>query len=210
MSNIIDHALALEKIRSLLKSETKRTLIGVVGKPGSGKSTFTKYLKNKSNPKAVSVVPMDGFHLSNKVLSDLKRLDRKGAPDTFDVSGFISLLQRIREESEIPIYYPIFDRAIEESISGQGVITPDTRIVIVEGNYLLHNEGGWERVSELLDEIWILHLDDDKRIARLIARHIAFGKSSEAAKTWAKGSDQANAILIEKGSHRADFIITDG
>lgn len=210
MSKKINQVEALEKILSLLETETTRVLIGIVGKPGSGKSTFTKYLKNKSDPRVVSVVPMDGFHLSNSVLTQLQRSDRKGAPDTFDVYGFISLLKRIRMGSESAIYYPIFDRSIEESIAGQGVISPETRIVIVEGNYLLHNEGGWENVSELLDQIWILDLDEDKRISRLISRHIAFGKDPETAKAWAKGSDEANAKVIEKGSHRADFIVTDG
>ncbi len=209
MSKKINQTQALEKILSLLQSDTKRALIGIVGKPGSGKSTFTKYLKNKSDPKVVSVVPMDGFHLSNNVLAQLQRSDRKGAPDTFDINGFISLLERIKERSASSIYYPIFDRSIEESIAGQGVVTSDTRIVIVEGNYLLHDEGGWEKVGGLLDQCWVLDLDEDKRIARLISRHIAFGKDPEAAKAWAKGSDEENAKLIEKGSHRADFIVTE-
>jgi pantothenate kinase len=155
----------------------------------------------------VTVVPMDGYHLSNKVLKDLKRADRKGAPDTFDVAGFVSLVKRIRSEHTHNIYYPIFDRAIEESIAAQGVITSATKVVIIEGNYLLHNEGGWEVVNELLDESWMVDVDDDKRISRLISRHIAYGKEPEAAKAWAKGTDEANAQLIERGRNRADFVV---
>lgn len=77
---------------------------------------------------------MDGFHLSNLVLKTLSRDGRKGAPDTFDNRGFISLLKRIRDEKEVNIYFPIFDRSIEESISAQGVIKPQTRLIITEGN----------------------------------------------------------------------------
>jgi pantothenate kinase len=161
----------------------------------------------KLSKELVTVVPMDGYHLSNKVLKDLKRSDRKGAPDTFDVAGFVSLVKRIRSEQSQNIYYPIFDRAIEESIAAQGVVTSATKVVIIEGNYLLHDEGGWEVLNDLLDESWMVDVDDDKRISRLISRHIAYGKEPEAAKAWAKGTDEVNAKLIERGRTRADFVV---
>lgn len=198
---------ALARIERFLADSTERVLIGIIGKPGAGKSTLSKFLISKLPKEFVTVVPMDGYHLSNKVLKDLKRADRKGAPDTFDVAGFASLVKRIRAEQTQSIYYPIFDRAIEESIAAQGVVTSATRVVIIEGNYLLHDAGGWEEIKDLLDECWMIDVDDDKRIARLISRHIAYGKEPEAAKAWAKGSDEANAQLVERGRNRADFVV---
>ncbi len=184
-----------------------RTIIGIVGKPGGGKSTLSKYLLKDMDPMLVSVVPMDGFHLSNKVLKELGRLDRKGAQDTFDVKGFTALIQRIKMDSSEPIYYSIFDRSIEESIAAQGVVYPSTRVVIVEGNYLMHDKDGWQEIAPLLDQSWYAFLDEDIRISRLISRHIAFGKDPESAKAWAKGSDQVNAELIETGVGRCDFLV---
>jgi pantothenate kinase len=198
---------ALARIQNHLEKTTERVLIGIIGKPGAGKSTLSKYLMAKLPKEFVTVVPMDGYHLSNKVLKDLKRADRKGAPDTFDVAGFTSLVKRIRSEQSQNIYYPIFDRAIEESIAAQGVVTSATKVVIIEGNYLLHDDGGWEVLNDLLDESWMIDVDDDKRIARLISRHIAYGKDPEAAKAWAKGTDEVNAKLIERGRNRADFVV---
>lgn len=198
---------ALARIQNHLEKSTERVLIGIIGKPGAGKSTLSKYLMAKLPEEFVTVVPMDGYHLSNRVLKDLKRADRKGAPDTFDVAGFTSLVKRIRSEQTQNIYYPIFDRAIEESIAAQGVVTSATKVVIIEGNYLLHDDGGWEVLNDLLDESWMVDVDDDKRIARLISRHIAFGKDPEAAKAWAKGTDEVNAKLIERGRNRADFVV---
>ena len=198
---------ALARIQGFLSDSTERVLIGIIGKPGAGKSTLSKFLMSKLPKEFVTVVPMDGYHFSNKFLKDLKRADRKGAPDTFDVAGFASLVKRIRSEQTQSIYYPIFDRAIEESIAAQGVVTSDTKVVIIEGNYLLHDAGGWEAVKDLLDESWMVDVDDDKRIARLISRHIAYGKEPEAAKAWAKGTDEANAQLIERGRTRADFVV---
>ncbi len=198
---------ALARIEGFLSGSSERVLIGIIGKPGAGKSTLSKFLMSKLPKEFVTVVPMDGYHLSNKVLKDLNRADRKGAPDTFDVAGFASLIKRIRSEQTQSIYYPIFDRSIEESIAAQGVVTAQTRVVIIEGNYLLHDEGGWEVIKELLNESWMIDVDDDKRIARLISRHIAYGKEPEAAKAWAKGTDEANAQLIERGRARADFVV---
>jgi pantothenate kinase len=198
---------ALARIESFLAGSSERVLIGIIGKPGAGKSTLSKFLMSKLPKEFVTVVPMDGYHLSNNVLKELKRADRKGAPDTFDVAGFASLVKRIRSEQTQNIYYPIFDRAIEESIAAQGVVTSATKVVIIEGNYLLHDAGGWEAVKDLLDESWMVDVDDDKRIARLISRHIAYGKEPEAAKAWAKGTDEANAQLIERGRARADFVV---
>ena len=189
---------ALARIQNHLKNSSERVLIGIIGKPGAGKSTLSKFLMAKLPKEFVTVVPMDGYHLSNKVLKDLKCADRKGAPDTFDVAGFISLVKRIRTEQTQNIYYPIFDRAIEESIAAQGVVTSVTKVVIIEGNYLLHDDGGWEVCNDLLDESWMVDVDDDKRISRLISRHIAYGKDPEAAKAWAKGTDEVNAKLIER------------
>ena len=188
-------------------AESQRTIIGIIGKPGGGKSTLSKYLLKGTDPTLVSVVPMDGFHLSNKVLKELGRSDRKGAQDTFDVKGFTTLIERIKLDSADPIYYPIFDRSIEESIASQGVVYPSTRVVIVEGNYLMHDKDGWQEISPLLDQSWYAFLDEDLRISRLISRHIAYGKDPESAKAWAKGSDQVNAELIELGVGRCDFLI---
>ena len=198
---------ALARIQNHLENSSERVLIGIIGKPGAGKSTLSKFLMAKLPKEFVTVVPMDGYHLSNKVLKDLKRADRKGAPDTFDVAGFISLVKRIRTEQTQNIYYPIFDRAIEESIAAQGVVTSATKVVIIEGNYLFHDDGGWEVCNDLLDESWMVDVDDDKRISRLISRHIAYGKDPEAAKAWAKGTDEVNAKLIERGRNRADFVV---
>jgi pantothenate kinase len=198
---------ALLRITESLNRSTDRYLIGIVGKPGAGKSTLSAYLLEELRSSEVTVVPMDGYHLSNAVLQALGRADRKGAPDTFDVAGFASLLQRIRHEKSADVYYPVFDRSIEESIAAQGVVTKETKVVIVEGNYLLHDSGGWEVIAELLDELWFIDVADEKRLERLIARHIAYGKSPADAQSWSRGSDEVNARTIATGRSRAHAVI---
>jgi pantothenate kinase len=196
----------LARIDFLLDSPLERIIIGIVGKPGAGKSTISDYIMKNNEYKAV-LVPMDGFHLSNKVLIETGSRNRKGALDTFDVKGFTALLKRIRDNENEDIYFPIFHREIEESHSAEGVVNAGTRLVLTEGNYLLVDEGPWAEIRPLLNESWYLSPDEHLRQERLIARHIKFGKSREEAEFWALGSDELNAKVVATSSHYATRII---
>ncbi len=182
-----------------------RKILGIVGKPGSGKSTLARELVTRLGAKA-RVVPMDGYHLSNQVLRELGRADRKGAVATFDALGYTELLRRIRNEAHSVIYYPVFHREIEESIAAEGVVSPDVELVITEGNYLLHPHDGWGGVGKLLDEKWYVDLDDPVRIQRLVQRRLGLGDSLEEATRWATGSDESNAQIIGQTRPLADAI----
>ena len=198
---------ALERA-SLLQESSTRYILGIVGKPGVGKSTFTDFLREHLSQELFAILPMDGFHMSNEELLELGRRDRKGAPDTFDVRNFTQTLAAIKVSDGVDIKFPIFNREIEASIPDAGVIPAQAKLVIVEGNYLLHDQSGWEQVGSFLDEAWYLHVDDELRMQRLIARHIAFGKSPEDAKDWSEGTDEANARVIDKSESKADFVVT--
>ncbi len=82
--------------------------------------------------------------------------------------------------------------------------------MVTEGNYLLSTVGGWDRVAGLLHETWYLEPDDDVRLERLVRRHEAFGKATEDAVAWARGSDEANADLVAETRHRADLVVRWG
>ncbi len=146
---------------------------------------------------------MDGFHLPQAELRRLGRRDRMGAPDTFDVDAFVATLRRVGNSGE-RLTAPAFDREIEEPVPDAIVISPEFSTVVVEGNYLLHDAGGWERVAPLLDVTFFVDVDHDIRVQRLIERHIRFGKTPDAAKAWALGPDETNARLVERGAARAD------
>lgn len=197
---------ALSRVTELLNNANGRIIIGIVGKPGAGKSTLSSYLIENLPKDSVTLVPMDGYHLSNKELIALGRRERKGAPDTFDSHGFAALLERIATSKD-DIYFPVFHREIEESIAAEGVVTSKTKIVLTEGNYLLHDEDGWKNVSPNLTESWYVEVNDELRLERLVDRHHFYGKERQAAHDWAHGTDENNARLVAGTKVLADFLV---
>jgi len=185
---------------------SSRRIVGIAGCPGSGKSTLAAGLVAE-HPDTHVLVPMDGFHLADEQLRRLGRSDRKGAPDTFDVDGYVAMLERLRVDDGGTVYAPRFERRIEESIANAIAVEGHHRTVITEGNYLLHDAGGWERVRPLLDECWYVDCSSPTRIARLIARHIEHGRSGAAAVDWVRDVDEPNARIIRTKMESADVII---
>lgn len=183
-----------------------RRIVGIAGSPGAGKSTLAARTAATYGDAAV-VVPMDGFHLAQSELVRLGRAGRKGAPDTFDVHGFAALLDRVRR-GEHTVYAPVFDRRLEEPLAGAIAVEPRHTLVIVEGNYLLHDRDGWEQVRPLLDECWYVEVDDSLRRAQLVARHVAHGRTPDAARAWVSAVDESNAELVRRTRHRADRVVT--
>ena len=197
----------LARLDSLL-ADGRRRILGLAGAPGSGKSTLADALLAHLGARAV-VVPMDGYHLANVELARLGRAGRKGAEDTFDSAGYVSLLRRLRDASpDETVYAPLFRREIEEPIAGAIPVAPEVQLVITEGNYLLLPHGHWAEVRLLLDEAWYVEVDDTLRQQRLINRHMQFGRDEAAARAWVLGTDEPNAVRIAATRDRADVVFS--
>jgi pantothenate kinase len=184
-----------------------RGMLGICGAPGAGKSTLAARLVQELGDKAV-YVGMDGFHLAQVELTRLGRTERKGAPDTFDASGYVNLLRRLKDQTDI-VYAPEFRREIEEPVAGAIPVFPETPLVVTEGNYLLVPERPWDEIRDLLDEVWFLRPAESERHRRLIARHEQFGRSSAEARDRALGSDERNATVINATAERADLVLSE-
>lgn len=201
----------LDRARALA-ARAPRAILGIAGSPGAGKTTLAEHLVRELNGTGApwaAHVPMDGFHLADVELDRLGLRDRKGAPATFDAAGYAALLRRLREERDVVVYAPGFERVLEQPIAGAVPVLPTARLVVTEGNYLLLTDGSWARVRPALDEVWFCEIDETERIRRLVARHEEFGKGHDEAAAWVAATDQLNADLVASTRARADLVIPE-
>ncbi|WP_156448343.1 nucleoside/nucleotide kinase family protein [Mycobacterium sp. NAZ190054] len=205
-------SLAAEAVA--LGEHRPRAVLGIAGSPGAGKSTLVELLLERierlRGPGWAAHVPMDGFHLADDQLRRLGRLDRKGAPDTFDAAGYAHLLKRVRDETGADVYAPGFDRGLEQPLAAALVVPTTARLVVTEGNYLLLERPEWLRARQMMDRVWFVAADEHIRTARLVFRHVEFGKSAAAARAWVGAVDRRNAELVAGTAAAADRVIVNG
>jgi pantothenate kinase len=188
-----------------------RFLVGIAGPPGAGKSTLADALRDEllQRGERAEVLPMDGFHMDNGLLRDRGLLARKGAPETFDVRGFIDILAAVRQGDQ-EVLAPVFDRSREIAIASARAINVNTRIVLVEGNYLLLNEGSWQDLEGKFDLTVFVGPSYSVLEERLRARWIGYGLDVDAIKAKLYENDLPNGKRIIENSRPADIVIDNG
>ena len=200
---------------------SKRIVIGVVGLPGSGKSTLAHQLVNavngRTNAKAAVALSMDGFHLTKATLAQFAdsaaALARRGSPWTFDPADLADKLKQLRQNPDESITWPDFQHGVGDPVADAITVNPATKLIIVEGLYLLHREHGWN-LKGLLDECWYLDTPMDVAMERLVKRLLDVGAPgllfpmvqtvAEAAKAVAATRYPPRGIRGVSGSTRAN------
>jgi pantothenate kinase len=198
----------VEPLLDAVNRAPSRFLLGITGPPGAGKSTLAAVVERRVNAERergfAAVLPMDGFHLSNRELEALGLRSVKGAPETFDVDGFVRLLERVRRDSVSTLLWPAFERETERTVPSAITIASTTRLVVIEGNYLLLDRPGWREVRPLLDEVWYVDAPRDVLRERLLARALAGGRTEAESISKVDASDLRNADLVATTKAAAD------
>lgn len=187
-----------------------RKMIAVVGAPGAGKSTISAPLMAglaKAGARA-AVIPMDGYHLDDRILGPRGDLPRKGAPQTYDVGGFRAMIDRVARGDTV--YIPVFDRSREIAIAGAEEIGADIDTVVVEGNYLLLQDGDWAGIKDRWDISLFLDVPEEVLERRLMARWRDLGMSEDQARTKVAGNDLINMRTVLDRSAPADITVPNG
>jgi len=199
-------ATVIERITGL-QPRGYRALVALAGAPASGKSTLAAKLVTALNDagRSAVLVPMDGFHLDNRILEARDLLSRKGSPETFDADGFVHLIGRLSREPEVAI--PLFDRDRDIAIAGAALVEPHQRIAVVEGNYLLFEEAPWSRLRDSWDLSIRLETPLQELERRLVRRWLDQGLAAPAALQRARQNDLVNAARIRQRTLPADLVL---
>ncbi|KAL9331823.1 hypothetical protein ACSQ67_001433 [Phaseolus vulgaris] len=234
-----------------------KLLVGLAGPPGAGKSTVAHEVARRINklwlekassfdskvqpPDVAIVVPMDGFHLYRSELDAMENPEeahaRRGgmkitdlsigisAPWTFNPLRLLTCLKNLKIDGSVSV--PSFDHGVGDPVEDDIFVNLQHKVVIVEGNYLLLEDGVWKEISSLFDEKWqvlilprhiclrilpvdlyrFIDIDIDKAMQRVLKRHISTGKPPDIAKQRIENNDRLNAELIMKSKKNADIVI---
>lgn len=187
-----------------------RSMIGITGGPGVGKSTLAADLVaalNSEEPGLAAYVPMDGFHMKHSKLEALGTAHEKGMPHTFEGAAFADFLERLAGASG-PVSGPGYSRKIEDVVEDAFTIEAGVKVLVVEGNYLLLSTAPWWRIKPLLDSSVFIDLPRDRVRERLLKRHAAEGLfSAERNREHVERVDLANYDLVKRSRPRADIAI---
>lgn len=201
-------SISVENLTNCILGQAKdkqRFFVAIAGPPAAGKTTICSELENRlALETSVAVVAMDGFHYDNRILNDLNRFHRKGAPDTFDVTGLQLLLQGLTQQTN-PVAAPVFDRQQDLSRSSARMIHPEDHIILVEGNYLLCDTAPWKELHVLFDLTVLMKEPISLLEERLVQRWLDHDHTQEQAKQRAHSNDLPNAEYVLKHSVRADY-----
>lgn len=200
---------ALVQAAGALVDGDGRKFIGIAGAPGSGKSTTVERLLDAlelDHSGQVAILPMDGFHYDDAVLHQMGRRPWKGAPDTFDVGGLVSVLNRLKNPAETRVAVPVFDRDLEISRGSARIIPDDVKLILVEGNYILLDRAPWDALADMFDLTVMIDVPEDELRRRLRERWEHFGLTEDQIAHKLDGNDLPNGRDVIQGSRPADII----
>ncbi|TJZ91751.1 nucleoside/nucleotide kinase family protein [Paracoccus gahaiensis] len=205
MSEKTDLPQLAARLRDLARGPARR-MVALAGPPGAGKSHVTEALLREVP--GAALLPMDGYHLDDGLLSARGDLARKGAPQTFDLDGFAAMLDRLARDDGRAVLVPVFDRDLEISRASAREIPPQARLILVEGNYLLLDRPGWRDLAPHFALTVLLQVARPVLEARLTARWRALPADQARAKVMQ--NDLPNVDLVLGASRAPDLILPNG
>ncbi|ODV59392.1 Yfh7p [Ascoidea rubescens DSM 1968] len=205
------------------------------------KLVYPKFSSKHTSNDFAQIVPMDGFHLSRKVLKQFKDPDRailrRGSPFTFDSKMVATLIKLLASTctrktlnppidkfqlidgsiTGIPdIYVPNFIHELKDPTPFGIPIKSTAKILIIEGLYLLLNQGPWKSIyyslsrnHEICYEIWKIEVEFNVARERVAKRHYESGGSTTTEEGYERFdiNDRPNGKLVEFNSFSADHYI---
>jgi pantothenate kinase len=191
-----------------------RVTIGIAGPTGSGKSVvavlFKELAKQAGLPFAFESVTIDAYHYPNRYLTahfsdgvSLKQV--KGRLDTYDVAALIQDLKTFASGENVA--FPAYSRKLHDPVQHSLLVTSPAALLVVEGLWLLSEQGGWAAVRPLLDFCYFIEADKERTRQAVIKRHMTGGRTFEDANRHYEEVDGRNSDLTLQTRHKADKVI---
>ena len=204
----------LRRLTALQKKKGRRILVMLAAPPGAGKSTllsFLEYLTHEHDDLAsIQTIGMDGFHRRQEYLvshtvqrggEEIPMVKIKGAPVTFDLERLAESVKTVAAGKICG--WPVYNRLLHNPT--ENAITVSGEIVILEGNYLLLTEPGWNELRSFADYTISVSAEEACLRERLIGRRIKTGVDPEAAARFVDFSDMPNVRLCLQKTAAADL-----
>ena len=111
-------------------------IIGLAGSVSAGKSTTARVLQAllarwPTHPR-VALVPTDGFLFANAVLEARELMNRKGFPESYDLTRLLNFLADVKSGKD-RVEAPVYSHLIYDVLPDQAIVIERPDIVIVEG-----------------------------------------------------------------------------
>jgi type I pantothenate kinase len=215
-------------------------IIGVAGSVAVGKSTTARVLKallaRWPNTPRVDLVTTDGFLYPNAVLEREGLMERKGFPESYDLSALLRFLTEVKAGRH-PVRAPIYSHLVYDVMPNEWITIARPDILIVEGLNVLQagrppKDGkAIPHVSDFFD--FSVYLDANEEVLRqwyvdrfLTLRGTAFRDPKSYFHRYSKLSDDVavetatsiwtriNLVNLHENilptRQRADLILTKG
>jgi len=148
-------------------------IIGVAGSVAVGKSTTARVLQallaRWPNVPKVDLVTTDGFLYPNAILERERLMERKGFPESYDLSALLRFLSDIKAGRH-PARAPVYSHLIYDVMPNQWIEVDRPDILIVEGLNVLQTGSppkdgkAIPYVSDFFD--FSIYLDADENVLR--------------------------------------------
>jgi type I pantothenate kinase len=111
-------------------------IIGLAGSVAAGKSTTARVLRallaRWPSHRRVELVPTDGFLFPNAVLEGRGMMNRKGFPESYDLTKLLTFLAGVKSGNR-PVEAPVYSHLVYDVLPDQSLVVDEADIVIVEG-----------------------------------------------------------------------------